>query len=264
MKKAVDGLILRESAIGENDRLLTVLTAEGKMMMTAKGARSMRSKVASMCRLFTYANIEFYEKNDRRWLSGGSVNQSFFPLCEDLEDFSLASYIVQIADEITGEGVEAEDILRTTLNALYCIEKKKKPREQVKAAFELFAVRMSGISPELSHCARCGAAPEEKDDLWLDVMNGSLICNDCIKKASAGLPQPETDEYGARNILVPMDASAVACMRYVLDADIKRIFAFSLSGKSMEALSRAAEVYLLNHLERSFDTLEFYNKCKKL
>ena len=49
MKKAVDGLILREMPIGENDKLLTVLTAEeGQVFMTAKGARSMKSKVVPL------------------------------------------------------------------------------------------------------------------------------------------------------------------------------------------------------------------------
>ena len=57
MKKAVDGLVLREMPVGENDKLLTVLTAgEGRIYLTAKGARSMRSKVMPICRLFTYAN----------------------------------------------------------------------------------------------------------------------------------------------------------------------------------------------------------------
>ncbi len=66
MKRAVDGLILKESASGDNDKLITLLTArDGRMSMTAKGARSTRSKMAGVCRLFTYGNFEFYEKNDR-------------------------------------------------------------------------------------------------------------------------------------------------------------------------------------------------------
>ena len=40
MKKTVDGLVLREIAVGENDKLLTVLTAaEGKI--TIAGLRDM-------------------------------------------------------------------------------------------------------------------------------------------------------------------------------------------------------------------------------
>ncbi|MBQ8850504.1 MAG: DNA repair protein RecO [Clostridia bacterium] len=263
MKKAVDGLILREAPIGENDKLLTVLTAEeGRITLTAKGARSMRSKVLSVCRLFTYGNFEYYEKNDRRWLSGGSANNSFFSICEDLERFSLASYIVQVADDITGEGVDASDVLKMTLNTLYCIEKGLKPHWQIKAAYELFAVSVSGMSPDLSECDLCGEG--DKSEYWADVMNGSIMCAECMKKKNGGLPLPELDEYSARNILMPLDASALCAARYILSAPVSRIFAFTVTDtESIERLCKFAETYLLNHLERNFDTLDFYKAVVK-
>ncbi len=262
MKKTVDGLILRESPIGENDKLLTVLTAEeGRVLMTAKGARSLKSKVLPLCRLFTYANLEYYEKNDRRWLSGGSINDSFFGLNGEIEGFALASYIVQVAAEITDEGVEAGEILRTTLNTLYCIQTKKKPYEQIKAVYEFYAACVSGFCPDLSVCADCGG--EGGGTVWLDVMNGSLVCDECLRKRSGNLPIPETDAYSARNVLVPLDASALAALRHIVSAPLPRLFSFHLSeGESMDAFCRAAEVYLINHLERSFDTLDFYHSIK--
>lgn len=262
MKKAVDGLILREMPLGENDKLLTVLTAdEGQVLMTAKGARSMKSKVMPLCRLFTYANLEYYEKNDRRWLSGGSVNDSFFGLNSDIEGFSLAAYIVQVAAEITGEGVEASDILRMTLNTLYCIEKKQKPYAQIKAVYEWFAASVSGFLPDLSACVECGC--EEPRSLWLDVMNGNVICADCLRKRTGNLELPEIDAYSARNILMPLDATALCALRYIASAPLSRIFAFSVSDdESLALLTKATETYLLNHLERSFDTLEFYRAVR--
>ena len=262
-KKAVDALVLREVPVGDSDKLLTVLTAEyGKLYVTAKGARSAKSKVMALCRIFTYANIEFYEKGDRRWLSGGSVNDSFFGINSDLAGFSLASYILQIADEITGEGVEAHDVLRMTLNSLYCIEKKVKPLWQIKAVYELFAVTVSGMEPDLSACAVCKTT--EASGYWLDVMNGRIICEDCMRRASGNAPLAQTDQYNTRNILIPMDRSSIASAAYVIFADPQRIFSFSLKeGDSRENFCRAAEVYLINHLERSFDALDFYKSLKE-
>ncbi len=263
MKRTVDGLILKEIAIGDDDKLLTVLTAdEGKLLMTAKGVRSMRSRVGPMCRLFTYANFEYYEKNGRRWVSGGSVNDSFFQISEDMESFALASYLVQIAEDITGEGVGGDEVLRMTLNSLYCLARKKKPHWQIKAAYELFAVNVSGMSPDLCACARCGEA--DKPSYWLDVMNGAVICGECMKKADTGLPLPDVDEYSTKNILLPIDMGALSAARYILSADPRRIFAFSVGSKeSEEALCRCAETYLLNHLERNFNTLDFYKSVVK-
>ena len=161
MKRSVDGLIVRESAVGESDKLLTLLTAEGKLLIRAKGVKNIKSKNLSVCRLFTYGNFEYYEKNGHCWLSGGSTHTAFFGLNYEIEDFSLAAYVVDIACEITGEGVEAETVLRTTLNVLYAIDKKLKPRELIKGAYELFAATHSGFAPALFSCRECGCETSE-------------------------------------------------------------------------------------------------------
>lgn len=262
MKNTIDGLVLRELPVGDHDKLLTVLTAEeGRVLMTAKGARSIHSKVMPLCRLFTYANFEYYERGGRRWVSGGSVNDSFFGLNESLEGFALASYLMQLAAEITGEGVGAEEVLRMTLNALYLIERGEKPLLQIKGVYEWFAAITSGFEPNLAHCGDCGC--EEGEDLWLDVMNGGLVCASCLQKRSGGLGIPELDAYEARNILLPLDPSTLAGLRYITHAPLSRSFAFSLTEESLRCFGRVAETYLLNHLERGFDALEFYHSLSQ-
>jgi hypothetical protein len=48
-------------------------------------------------------------------------------------------------------------------------------------------------------------------------------------------------------------------VRYALYAPAEKIFSFSLSsGEDMDLFTRAGEGYLLNHLERSFDSLDLY------
>lgn len=264
MKRVIDGLVLRELSVGENDRRILILTAEeGKLWVTAKGARSVKSKVAALCRIFTYANFEIYDKNGGRWLSGGSITKSFLGTGTDIEGFALGSYVLQIADEISGEDYPAEEVLSATLNTLYAIENKLAPYGQAKAAYELFAACTSGFTPNVDFCMEC-QCEEFNGELWLDVMNGGVLCNDCLQKKSGGLPLPEKDSYDARNILVPIDPSALEAMRYVTSASPKRLFAFGLTDeRSLALFCRAAEAYLLNHLERDFDTLRFYNSIKE-
>ena len=261
MRDTCDGLVIRVSEYGENDKLLTVLTAEhGQTVMIAKGARSMKSKVMSLCHLFTYANFEYYEKNGRCWLSGGSVSDSFFGLNSDISGFALASYLVQLAAEITGEGVPCERVLRMTLNSLYAIQNKLKPLPLIKSAYEIFAAEESGFSPNVSGCAECNE--ESFESGWLDIMNGRVICEGCLSKQGGAERAPVTDRFMTQTILVPMSKEALAVWRYVATAPLKRIFAFSVSDEGQTLLSRATETYLINHLERSFETLEFYNSVK--
>ena len=264
MKESFDGLVIRESSYGDSDVLLTVLTSEhGKITLTAKGARSQKSKLSSLRRLFTYANFECYEKYGKRWISGGSVNESFFGLGSDIVGFALASYIIQLASELSGEEVRAENVLRVTLNTLYAIEKKLKPHALIKCAYEIFAAEESGITPDTSACAYCGCTENGKG-FWLDVMNGRVVCAECHTKNGAGAAIAPTDSFMTQNILVPIDEGCMAAWQYVSRADPKRIFAFSLtSSESMAMLVRATETYIVNHLEKSFEALEFYNGVKE-
>lgn len=264
MKKVIDGLVIKEIPYGENDRLLTVITAdEGKMLLCAKGARSPKSKLLPLCRIFTYANFEYYERSGRKWLSGGSVSDSFFKLNSDVARFALASYVLQLADDITGEGVPCPTVLRTTLNTLYAIENELKPLPLIKAAYEIFAVNDSGFAPDVSACCECGAESSERG-FFLDVMNGHVICQSCMDKRSAVAVTAPTDRFQTSNILVPIDDVARRAWQYVLCAEPKRILAFGFADKeSLSAFARSTETYLINHLERDFEALKFYNTVKE-
>ncbi|MBE6534035.1 MAG: DNA repair protein RecO [Ruminococcaceae bacterium] len=266
MRTAINGLVLREMNSGENDKLLLVLTAEqGKIWISAKGGRSIKSKKSAICRAFTYAEFEIYEKNNIIYLSGGSPIKTFFAYKTDLNGYALACYVTTVCEEITGEDTEAEQILRTTLNTFYAIENQLYPIEQIKAAYELFAASISGFSPDLSVCEKCGKKFNESDNLWLDVMNGCLLCNECKSKNPSNTYKEEihVDEYETRNLLMPLDAPSLMAMRYCVQAPAQRLFSFSIkSENSAELFYRAAENYLLNHLERGFETLNFYYKIK--
>ena len=264
MRDSCDALVISEIAYAENDKLITVLNAEqGQMSMIVKGARSPRSKMGALCRPFTYANFEYYQKNGKRWVSGGEINNTFFGTNFDIQSFALASYVVRLAREITGEGVPCERALRTTLNTLYAIEKRIAPLPLIKSAYEIFAADESGFSPDVSACCECGAVACDMG-FWLDVMNGHVICADCQSKKSGSAEIPPTDALMTKNILVPMDNSALDAWRYVSGAPLKRIFSFSVdSSTSQSFLERASEAYIINHLERGFEALDFYHTVKE-
>jgi hypothetical protein len=151
MRSTSDGLIIKERASGESDKLLTVLTADrGKILICAKGVRSLKSKNASICRPFTYANLEYYEKNGMFWLASGEVKEHFLTLGTPLEALSLAAYIADVADELSGENFSDTTLLRLLLNTFFAIENSLRPYPLIKGAFEFFAAAHAGFAPDLS------------------------------------------------------------------------------------------------------------------
>lgn len=263
MHYTVDGLVIRECDHGENDKRLVLLTPDrGRISVIAKGARSMKSKYMNSTPLFTYGNYEITERTDRAWLGGASVTESFYGIRNDLGRFALASYIAEVVYELSGEGEEATEMLRLTLNMLFAIANDCKPLPLIKAVFELRAMAMSGYLPDLSACSIC-ERPRAMY-MYLDVMNGSLKCAECLHKEEQGVRPPVPEDVVEARILSPLGSGALAVARYVLDAPPEKLLSFTLEEAATAELGRMSESYLLHHLERSFASLDFYRNISKL
>lgn len=262
MQYTVDGLVIRETESGENDKRIVLLTPDrGQVTVFAKGARSLRSKYMNSTPLFTYGNYEITERGDYAWLSGASVTESFYGIRNDLERFALASYVADVVYELSGASEQACDLLRLALNILFAIANDCKPRPLIKAVFEFRAMCMSGYQPDLSACSVCGRT--RAPYMYLDIMNGELKCAECLHKLEmTKLPVP--DELPEARILSPLGSGALAAARYIAEAPLEKLLSFTLEDAATSELGRMAETYLLHHLERGFSSLDFYHNTSKM
>ena len=261
MLYTVDGLVLRAQNYGENDRLITILTKDGKQTVIAKGARSLKSKVKNLTEPFVYANFELNQRSSGiPWIRGGSLNHSFYELRNDIEKLFLATYICDVTSELSGENADCFAILRLTLNTLFAIMSDMRPREQIKSAFELRAAALSGYMPDLHRCESCGV--ESADNIYFDVMNGALICSECLNKRAethCTVSRNAYDDVREASVLLPLNPASLAAVRYVLSSPAEKLFSFALSeGEDLKMFAKACEGYLLHHLGHGFDSLDLY------
>ena len=261
MLYTVDGLVLRVQNRGENDRLITLLTANGRMNAVCHGARSIKSKMANLTQPFVYGNFEINRRSGALpWVRGGSPNEVFYGLRESVEKVFLATYICDVAADLSGENTDCSEILRLTLNTLYAIMTDMRPLPQIKAAFELRAAAISGYRPDVLHCEDCGA--EGMENTYFDVMNGAIVCSSCLEKRGAGLGKRYSsvyDDVRERSVLVPLGPASLSAIRFVLYSPQEKIFSFTLAeAEDLNTFSRAGEEYLLNHLGHGFDSLDLY------
>ena len=259
-----DALILRSVERGEHDRLITVLTADfGKFYAIVKGAGSIHRREVAATEPYTWSNIEFYEKNGVKWVKNATGRESFAGLRYDMDKLFLAAYIAEVAGELSDEREPAGEILPLALNTLYALASTEGGNDRIKAAFELRAACIAGFTPDPSLCSDCRTPVAGEG--YLDVMNGSFVCGNCLSKRTALLPLLEIDELGERTLLCPLSAGSAAAICFVASAPAKRVFAFRITGERERAeFSRACEAYLLHHLERGFASLENYKKMEAL
>jgi DNA repair protein RecO (recombination protein O) len=151
-------------------------------------------------------------------------------------------------------------MLRLLLNSLYAISKELYPQEIIKGAFELRAMAMSGYAPDLGACSVCGTYQDEH--FYLHIMNGSLLCSECFSakgKEIKKFSDTSYDDIRQSETVVGLTPAVCAAMRYVLSAPLERLFAFELEeATDLDDFARATQTYTLSHLERGFDSLNFY------
>lgn len=242
-RQVVRGIVLRSVDTKEADKILTVLTGElGKITVVAKGARGRRSRCTAATELLSYAEMTLSESRGYQYLTEASPLAHFRGLRQDVVLLSLGSYLAQLTDAVTYEALPAEDVLSHLLNALYALSELGRPRELVKAAFELRLMALAGLAPLLDACAVCGEA--EPAEPVLDLRSGVLRCRGC-----------RTAEGGPA---APLSAASLAAARYVLSCEARRLYAFRLEEGELRRLGEASETYVTAQLERSFPTLRFY------
>lgn len=260
---ATDGLVTRCYESGNSDKVINIITPEGRIAVIVKGAKSPTSKTAAISQTFTYGNFEIYEKNSTYWLRGGSVINPFYDISGDITRVALASYLCELANELTDENEECRELLRLLLNSLYLIGRGKKELSLIKAVFELRCMYLSGYAPEVSGCAYCREPLRE--NMYLDVSGGKLVCSECLlSRADKKINISKEFDYSEhRSTLCQLTPSVTAALRYALYSPDERAFAFEIKdADELEKFGAAAEAYVLEHIERGFPTLDFYKSVK--
>ncbi len=245
-RSVVRGIVLRAVDTKESDKILTVLTAGGKLPVVAKGARSRKSRVTACTQLLAYSELTLSESRGWQYLSEGSTLELFEGVRRDIGLLSLASYLAELTEAAALEEVESGAVLSLLLNALYALGQLEKPPALVKAAFELKLMSLIGFEPLADACAFCGAP--EPEGAVLDVREGVICCARCGR--------------GERGLALPLSPGALATLRRVLYGEAKRLYSFSLSEPELKQLGDAAEAYVHAMLERSFKTLDFYKSVR--
>lgn len=250
----VRGLNVRETETGDYDKIITLVTAEyGKMTVTAKGVKSLKNKNMPACQPFAYSTYVLKKSKKFWYVEEAETIEIFYGLREDLDKFSLAAYICDVLCDVSIENAPDPEMLRLTLNTLYATANRgREELSKIKAAFEIRAAATIGFLPVLSECDVCGC--DVKADVYLDVMNGRLLCPDCKPRAE----KEEAMIEGTARLYFIITLPVLMAMRYIISCPQEKLLGFSLSEDDMYILSKVCEAYLINHLEHTFTTLEFY------
>ncbi len=113
-------IVLKRTDYGEADRILQLLTPEGKFSVMAKGVRRSRSKLAGSVELFSVSEVVIHEgKGELGILTGAKLLEHYDAFVGDLELLELGGALMRDASR-RAEQVESEEffnILRQSLQS---------------------------------------------------------------------------------------------------------------------------------------------------
>ena len=175
-----EALFLKKTNQGEANQVFTVYTKDfGKLEVTAKAIRKIKSKLNSGAEIFYYSEIEFIQGKVRKILTDAVLIKKFR---KDLPQLQIAYQVTQTLDDLVkGEEKDARiwNLIKETL------AKMEESSEIIYYYFFWNLLVILGYQPEVWHCVVC----QKKlipDDLYFSSVKGGAICSNCFAQQRSG------------------------------------------------------------------------------
>lgn len=109
------GLCIKSSPLGENDRLITVLTDEkGIIRLAVPGARRPKSSLAAACPL-TYLDLQIFGKRSLKSVRQLKIIKSYNGLGKNIESLAAAQAITELTFLLVGSNDMQQNFLTSVL-----------------------------------------------------------------------------------------------------------------------------------------------------
>ncbi len=117
-------IILHRTKYGETDRILNLLTPEGRKSCVAKGVRKEKSKLAGGIEMFTVSEIVIHEseKSDMGILTSAKMTKSYMNIISDLDRFELGSKIIKLSNKVS-ENVDSPELFSLVNQCFWALDK---------------------------------------------------------------------------------------------------------------------------------------------
>ena len=247
MKFKTKGVILRQQNIGEQDRLVWILTdSRGVIRAFVRRAKNIKSPKCAGTGLLCYADLSVFEGRDSYTVDEARAVEQFKGLRSDPVALTLAEYFCELCLTLCPKEQEAGEYLRLLLNSLYLLSTGKKPPALIKLCFEMRLISLCGYMPDLVMCDLCGRY--EYPMMVFIPETGKLCCSECA------------DREGIAGAVLPI--ASVTALRHTVYADFEKLFSFQLKEELLEPLSDAASQYIRHMTGKEYLTLEIYKTMK--
>lgn len=234
------GLIIKEIKYNDTDKILTLLSADyGKISVYAKNSRKGGNRSSYGTQILTYGEYVLFRGRESYILNSCDVLANFYELSSDIELFTYAAHLIDMAEDACNDPSSAKDAVKALLYGLNALKKKRNPK-LISSALAIKITQIMGYPPHVSSCAICNTRTMEQ------IHFGFKKCGFLCEKCSSS----EKDSIYIENGL----AKAIL---FVLLSEDSGIFSFELSDRLLNKFFNLALKYIEERMDRRYRKLDF-------
>lgn len=175
----VNAITLRATDYGENDKILTLLTAEkGRITVGIKGVKKANAKLKFAAQPFCFAEYILAERGGRYTVTQASEGESFYELRTDVEKYYAACAVCEAVIALTSDGDDGVELFPACIKAFR--DTLVGDHKIALITFLLNAITASGYGFSLNGvCPTCGNKLSGETKLRFDMRSGTFACWDC-------------------------------------------------------------------------------------
>ena len=144
----VTGIILKQTPVGEYDRVVSILTKErGKVSAFARGARRQGNRLTAATNPFSFGRFRLYEGKSSYTVADAEIQNYFEGLRTDYVGAYYGIYFAEVADYYTRENNDEREMLKLLYQSLRALCAASLPNPLVRCVFECKAIAVNGEFP---------------------------------------------------------------------------------------------------------------------
>ena len=228
------GIIIAENNMGDFDKMVTLLTPNGKIGCSAKGSRRPKSQLMAGTQFLCFGEYMLFKGTNTYTLNSCETIEVFYKIRTDLDKLEYASHITKIIQDVTDENQNTYKILQLYLNTLYVISETDMDLEFVLSIFKLRLMCLLGFTPRIQKCTECG---KEENLNYFSLKDNGLKCSACSKQDTGAIEISETTKKA---------------IQYIVIAPPKKLYSFQISEENKKQLSMISKLYTDLKLEKEY------------
>lgn len=243
-----EAVILNSFDYGESDRILAFYTPRyGKIKGIAKGARRSKRRFVGNIEPASLIKLIFFHngKSELVRVEDATLIDGFHTLKADIDLLSHGCYFVELASEMTREGVALPEVFSLLACFLKALDGGAEPGTLARF-FEIRLLSMLGYLPHLSGCIIC-KNPNNAGIKKFSSERGGVVCGMC----STGL-----------NGLHPISPATAATLILSMKLDAEKLPRLKTAPSFVEESERLLYDFIRHQIGKELKTKKFLDKMR--